>query len=117
MQIGELSNLSGFTRDTIRYYEKLGLLNGQISRSNNNYKNYSDKSLQTLNYISFGKKYGLSLSEIKELLDLYEKNTVMCKVLEEKALSKISSIDAEIKRLLQLKKTLISGLRSLEKCL
>ena len=45
MQIGEISKLTGFSRDTIRWCEKIGLVKlGKQSRSKNNYRNYDQKN-------------------------------------------------------------------------
>lgn len=48
MLIGELSNLSGFSRDTIRYYEKLALLVIEKRNVRNDYKNYGPEALDRL---------------------------------------------------------------------
>jgi len=117
MLIGELSKMSGFSRDTIRYYEKFGILDKMIIRNTNNYKDYSKEAIQTLLYVKFGKEYGLTLNEIKQLLLLHKDNTKMCNILMSKATEKIQAIDIEIKRLLQLKNKLKVGITTLNKCI
>ena len=70
MLIGELSKQTGLSKDTIRFYEKLGL----ITASSNNmetksYKRYSLETIERLSTSVQGKGLGFTLSEIKQLLD------------------------------------------------
>jgi MerR family transcriptional regulator, copper efflux regulator len=70
MLIGELSKQTGLSKDTIRFYEKLGLI---TSVSNDlgtkSYKRYSSETIERLATIVQGKGLGFTLSEIKQLLD------------------------------------------------
>ena len=71
MLIGELGKRTGISIDTIRFYERKGLL--QPARvASNNYKHYDDNSLQRLDIIIKSKQLGFTLSEIKVLLDKLE---------------------------------------------
>ena len=66
MLIGELAEKTGFSRDTIRYYEKLGLLGSEKSaRINNNYRHFDQSAVDTLAFIHHGKAMGMTLKEIK----------------------------------------------------
>ena len=100
MLIGELSKRTGFSKDTIRYYEKIGLIIlPKRSRFTNKYKEYSDDLLQTLNIIRKYKELGFTLEEIRELL-VRESIKVLdlAKLLQVVEL-KIKGVDAEIDRL------------------
>jgi len=66
MKIGELSAQSNLSRDTLRYYEELGLI--QPERMDNNYRDYPLKTLDVLQFIRIGKELGLTLSEIRGLV-------------------------------------------------
>lgn len=70
MLIGELSKQTGLSKDTIRFYEKLGLI---TSISNDlgtkSYKKYSLETIERLATIVQGKGLGFTLNEIKQLLD------------------------------------------------
>ncbi len=69
MLIGALSKASGFSKDTIRFYEKIGLIElPKATRSTNNYKDYPDEVLQTLKAISNLKNLGFTLEEIREII-------------------------------------------------
>ncbi len=69
MLINELSKASGFSKDTIRYYEKIGLIElPKHARRDNNYKDYPDEVLQTLKAIRNLKALGFTLEEIREII-------------------------------------------------
>lgn len=107
MLISELSEKTGFSRDTIRYYEKLGLITvGRNDRRFNNYKEYSHDILKRLMTIRLIKGFGFTLKEISVLLDLVENNQASCDQVAEKAYEKIKLIDAKIQELNNLKNLL-----------
>ncbi|MAQ55626.1 MAG: MerR family transcriptional regulator [Rhodospirillales bacterium] len=66
--ISELSNEFGVTNRTIRYYESIGIL---IPKRNGQKRIYSSSDRVTLELILRGKRLGFSLSESKEIIDLY----------------------------------------------
>ncbi len=71
LRIGELATRVGTSADTVRYYEKLGLL-GASSRSEGGYRLYGAAELGRLQFIRRAKLLGLSLDEIRGLLGLAE---------------------------------------------
>src|SRR4051812_9455160 len=74
MLIGEVSKQTGLSKDTIRYYEKSGLLKReQKARRRNHYKEYSELDLKILFFIQLTKEYGFTLNEIKDFLSEIEK--------------------------------------------
>ena len=104
MFIGELSKKSGFSQDTIRYYEKMGLVKAAASkRLSNNYKDYPEVVLKRLHTIEALKGLSFTLKEIKEMLDLREEGLLDCQTKINDVLSKIQSIDEQIKKLQQVK--------------
>lgn len=110
MLIGELSRLTGFSRDTIRYYEKEGLIKvSKKQRRANNYKDYSDDILKRLLIIKRLKGFGFTLNETSDLLVLIEENMASCSTVSEKVESKIKTIDEKTRELQQIKNMLING--------
>jgi DNA-binding transcriptional MerR regulator len=109
MRIGELSQRSGFTRDTIRFYEKMGLIRlPQDDRDRNRYqfKDYPETVLRRLVAIRQIKDFGFTLQETLSLLVLYEEG-----VLEhEKGLRyvqrKIEKIDQQIREMVTVRNRL-----------
>jgi MerR family transcriptional regulator, copper efflux regulator len=70
MLIGKLAKESGLSIDTIRFYEKKGLIDSAlIKRRSNNYREYSDDSVERLGLVQLFKRLGFTLAEIKEGLE------------------------------------------------
>ncbi len=67
MTIGQLSKETGFTIETIRYYESIGVL-PKPKRREAGYRNYSGDSVSRLGFIKRAKELDFTLSEIKTLL-------------------------------------------------
>ncbi len=70
-RIGELAERARTSTDTVRYYERLGLL-GAPHRAENGYRLYTDTDLGRLQFIRRAKRLGLSLEEIRGLLGIAE---------------------------------------------
>lgn len=68
MRIGELAKRSGCLIETIRYYERIGLLE-PAERSLNNYRTYSDRHCERLSFIRHCRALNMTLGEIRLLLD------------------------------------------------
>jgi MerR family transcriptional regulator, copper efflux regulator len=65
MLIGELSLRTGLSRDTIRYYEKNGILLGRkTKRTQNNYREYGEENVDLLELVKKAKSFGFRLKEI-----------------------------------------------------
>ncbi|MER5844766.1 MULTISPECIES: MerR family transcriptional regulator [Streptomyces] len=62
MRIGELAAQAGMTRDTIRFYEKVGLVEGR--RLPNGYRDFPPETVAWLQYIRTAQALGFSLAEI-----------------------------------------------------
>jgi MerR family transcriptional regulator, copper efflux regulator len=70
MLIGELSKQTGLSKDTIRFYEKLGLIAASNHETGTkSYKKYGLETIERLSTIVQGKGLGFTLNEIKQLLD------------------------------------------------
>ncbi|MBX9450204.1 MAG: MerR family DNA-binding protein [Taibaiella sp.] len=110
MLIGELSKLSGLSRDTIRFYEKCGLIEtGKKERRWNNYKEYPGATLQRLLSIKRLKSFGFTLNEIAEILDMLDVNEATCRNVSDKIEEKIAMIDQKIQELKAIRKQLSNG--------
>jgi MerR family transcriptional regulator, copper efflux regulator len=73
MLIGELSKKTGVSKDTIRFYDKLGLIEGSDRQAGSRlYKEYSPETVERLSMIAQGKGLGFTLSEIKQLIDEWD---------------------------------------------
>jgi MerR family copper efflux transcriptional regulator len=106
MLIGELSNLSGFSRDTIRYYEKLALLVIEKRNVRNDYKNYGPEALDRLLQIQRLKSTGFTLREIRQLLTGSLEHHA-CRDLPQQLTRKLEQLDKRVAELLQFKAELL----------
>jgi len=107
MLIGELSKRSGFSRDTIRYYEKLSLLTMNRRGSENQYKNYGQEAVDRLRHIRQLKDIGFTLHEIRQLLAGQE-DRHPCEGLPDQLAQKVDKIDEQVAVLLNFKASLVA---------
>jgi DNA-binding transcriptional MerR regulator len=98
MLIGELARRTGVPRDTIRYYEKLGLLR-KPERLENNYKAYGEEHERRLKYIVDMKALGFTLSVIRMQLQTFADTPVTCGAVAPGVREKIAEIDRRIEML------------------
>ncbi|WPC74333.1 Zn(2+)-responsive transcriptional regulator [Vibrio porteresiae] len=101
-QIGELAKRCGVSTDTLRFYEKNGLII-PAGRSESGYRLYDESNQKQVRFILKAKEVGLSLEEIKELLEIrLEANIHSCAEVKAITTAKLSLIDekiAELKRI------------------
>jgi MerR family transcriptional regulator, copper efflux regulator len=107
MLIGELSKRSGFSRDTIRYYERLSLLTVKHRDTENQYKNYGPEAVDRLRQIRQLKDIGFTLHEIRQLL-AGQDDRHPCEGLPLQLAQKVDKIDGQIATLLNFKASLVA---------
>lgn len=113
MLIGQISKRTGLSRDTIRYYEKQGLIPKALKENQfNSYKNYTNETLEKLLVIKKLKGFGFTLNEICDFLELMKLNSATCEIVSEKFLIKIKLIDNKIKELKEMKSLVIDVFNS-----
>ncbi|MBK7568713.1 MAG: MerR family transcriptional regulator [Bacteroidetes bacterium] len=109
MLIGELAIRTGFSRDTIRFYEKHGLIKvPRRSRRENNYKEYSEDILERLLTIKRVKEFGFTLNETSEILDLMEMKVATCDNIALRIEEKVKIIDERIRLMLELRQSMLT---------
>lgn len=77
LKIGELTKLTGCPVETIRYYEKQGLLS-EPGRTAGGYRAYTNADVERLNFIRNCRALDMSLEEIRSLLSLRDKPSASC---------------------------------------
>lgn len=77
MKIGEVAERSGCHPETVRYYERIGLLPAP-PRTAGGYRDYRPADADRLRFISRGRELGFSLEEIRSLLGLAEDDGLSC---------------------------------------
>lgn len=105
--IGELAKRADVNIQTIRFYEREGVLKA-LARRESGYRVYNEASLKKLRFIRHAKELGFSLKEINDLMNLSIKSVPRCEKVRGKAQSKLSEIQEKIAHLRQLEKTLKS---------
>jgi len=109
MLIGELAKQSGFTKDTLRYYERIGLIQlVEVQRGENNYRRYERDILQDLSNIKKLKEAGFTLAEIKQFRGMNQLDLLNCEALAPIIKRKIEKIEQEIKLLTAQRNKLIT---------
>ena len=114
MQISSLAQRTGLSIDTIRFYEKKGLIDSAlISRQANNYRDYSEVSLERLTLIQQAKRLGFTLAEIQEWIRDFESDRLNASEKQQILGRKLEEIDERIAELKQMKIYLSTKIGSL----
>lgn len=110
MLIGELAKKADVSIDTIRYYEREGLIEPVAVRESG-YREFNKSSVETIRFVVRAKDLGFSLKEIRNLLILKDNPDTTCGEIRALAESKLAGVAAKIKTLQAMKKDL-TGLLS-----
>ena len=108
MQIGTLSERTGLSRDSLRFYEKRGLL--QARRSDNGYRDYPEEAVQWLGYVRTAQQLGFTLAEIAADLPLLTQGEDAGPALRATLARKLADIDERIAALQGLRAELANRL-------
>src|SRR6266478_6167920 len=98
MRSGQLAHLTGVSTDTLRHYERLGLL-PLPQRTAGNYREYPPTSQQRVELIQRALAIGFSLSELKSILAVRDKGGAPCHQARELLNSKIAHVNRQIESL------------------
>lgn len=105
LMIGALAKRGSVNPQTIRYYERRGLI-PYSRRSVAGYRLHGVDAVKRLKFIRRAQQLGFSLSEIEELLSLRMRPGISCAEVREKARSKVASVDAKIAELERIREAL-----------
>ena len=104
MLIKELSNRTGVSIDTIRFYEKQGLLDEtHFERSPNGYRHYTEEGFNRLQLIKMGQAAGFTLSEMRQAIHAWETNELTPEEKELYLCRKLEEIDQKMEALKKIK--------------
>ena len=107
MRIGEVSKLTGFSADTLRWYEKIGLIKRKPrALGESNYRIYDQAMIERLLAIRQLKSFGFTLKEIEELFSMDEAEGLHCSSLSELMERKMKALQEKIKALQQMESKL-----------
>lgn len=106
MLIGQLAEHTQLSRDTLRFYEKVGLI--QSKRRANGYKDFLPQTIDQLKFIKFAQQLGFSLQQIKAILPLLQAGEIHPELLHQQVRAKLVWIDQQILQLQTLRQDLMS---------
>lgn len=105
LSIGQVSKVTGCNIETIRYYEKEGVMPAP-RRSPGGHRLYSKSLVERLSFIRRSRELGFSVAEIRELLQIVDRDQVSCQKVKSIADAHIADIARKISDLNRMKKTL-----------
>lgn len=100
--IGQLANEAGVGVETIRFYERRGLVR-RPAAPEHGYRHYGDDVLAMVRYIRLAQQLGLSLRDIERLRDQLDDRTKFCGAVRAAVDRKLDELGAELARLTRLK--------------
>jgi len=112
LRVAQLAEAVGVSPDTIRFYEREGLLS-HPPRTPAGYRHYPPETIDRIHFIQGCQRLGLRLREIAELLSIRDTGTCPCEPAEQLLARRITELDAELARLTTLRAELIRTVNSL----
>lgn len=106
LTIGQLAKRAAVRVETVRYYERRGLI-PEPPRRESGYRQYSEDAVARILFIKRAQDLGFSLNEISELLSLRVDTDTTCRDVKERAEAKISDIEEKIADLKRMKQALV----------
>lgn len=94
LRTGELAAAARVSRETLRYYERIGIL-PEPERSASGYRRYPREAVGRLQFVSRAQELGFTLAEIDELLELRVEDVEACGEVRERAAAKLASVEAK----------------------
>lgn len=110
LTIGDLSKATGTKVETIRYYERIGLL-AEPDRTSGNYRAYGKKDLGRLSFIRRARDLGFGLEQVRELLGLSDQKQRSCEAVDVIARDHLADVDRKLADLSALRRELDSIIR------
>jgi DNA-binding transcriptional MerR regulator len=110
VHIGQAAKLAGVSVDTIRFYQRLGLIKG-ATRSAGGYRLFNGGQISDLKFVRHAQELGFSLNEIKDLLALRQKDHT-CSDVQSMLKRKLTNVRKKIKSLVCLELELRDAMRN-----
>jgi Cu(I)-responsive transcriptional regulator len=105
LSIGHLAKMTGTKVETIRWYEKVGLI-APPARTGGNYRAYAPDALARLSFIRRARDLGFSLDQVRALLDLAEQRERSCGTVDVIASAHLADVDRKLADLTALRREL-----------
>jgi len=112
LRVAQLAAAVGLTADTIRYYERAGLL-AEPARTSSGYRLYDTSAIERLQFVQGAQRLGLRLRDIADLLAVRDTGSCPCEPAEQLLRRRLDDLDTELARLTSLRAQMVSMLDSL----
>ena len=93
MRIGELAKATGTKAETIRYYEREGILPA-ADRTHSNYRDYSNNHLAALTFVRRARQLGFSMAQVRELLALSDHDDNPCQDVDRLVQQQLAEVES-----------------------
>lgn len=104
--IGELAARTGMTPDALRYYERLGVM-APVRRTTGGYRVYTGETIERVRFIKQAQLHGLTLAEIRELLQVEKRGGVgRCRRVQRLLQRKLTELDTRLMQLQEFRRSL-----------
>ncbi len=108
-KVGEVAEKARVRVQTLHFYERMGLV-PKLKRSAANYRLYSTDAVKRVQFIKKAQAIGLTLEEIKDILDVKDHGKAPCRRVAEVAAERLEQIDSELARLRAFRRSLVAVL-------
>lgn len=112
LRVGELAEAVGVAPDTVRYYERAGLLPAP-RRTPAGYRAYGTEAVDRLRFIQGAQRLGLRLRDIADLLAIRDTGVCPCEPAEQLLRRRLAELDAEMARLAALRAEMVAMVEKL----
>lgn len=102
MRIGEVASRTHVTVETLRYYERRGLL-ASPDRSSSGYRSYGRDAIRRVHFVRHAQQLGFTLDEIADLLGMWEDSATSCEQVAARAAATLTRIDAKMEQLARMR--------------
>lgn len=104
--IGQVARLSGVGVETVRFYEREGLLEKPVRRISG-YRQYAEEVVKQIRFIKRTQQLGFSLKEIRELLTLRVDTETSCEQVKERTTAKLTEVEQKMAELQRMRQALL----------
>jgi MerR family Zn(II)-responsive transcriptional regulator of zntA len=106
MRIGEVAEATGTTTKTLRFYEEQGLL-PEADRTPSGYRDYGVATLNRLDFIHRGQAAGLTLAEIRQILEIRDRGDAPCAHVRDLLTQRLRDLDKQVAELVALRESIV----------
>lgn len=108
-RIGELAKATGVSTDTLRHYERKGVLRSE--RSNNGYREYPENALERVRMIRQAMAVGFTLNELSTILKVFDGGGAPCQQVRSLAAHKLAEVESHLQEVTKLRNDLRAALK------